>query len=155
MTDATAAWRAQTEQLMAGLKLIRTQAPPELRFSEHTFQHAENLLEQLVQTPPGQRPEEVPDELPPEADLELEEMVQSLQPAVLGMPPATARRVLMAFVGTVVFLLVIQFSIVYPEAAELLTGNGGIDALTAAGGAAWLTGKIWDRLNPSAGEEPS
>ncbi|TQK49860.1 hypothetical protein FBY35_0135 [Streptomyces sp. SLBN-118] len=144
--DTAAAWRQQMEQMRAGLAQIKVQAPPELHFSGQTFQRAERLLDQLAQSPPEERLEAVGDDLPPEATLELEEMVQAVRPAVRGMAPDTARKIVVGYVATVVFLLVVQLSISHPEVAEVLVGVTGVDALASAYAAAWATGKVWDRL---------
>jgi hypothetical protein len=156
LTDSTQAWQQQTAQLRSGLNLIRTQASAELRFSDQTYQHAEHLLDHIAQNPLDQRPESIEDDLLPEAEPELEEMVRAFQPAVRGMTAETARSVVIGYVATVVFLLVIQLSITHPEMAELLTGSAGFDALTSATAAGWATGKVWDRLHPSEpeGETP-
>lgn len=155
LTDTAQAWEQQTAQLRSGMNLIRTQAPLELRFPDQTFLRAEHLLQQLAQNPPDQRPEDIEDDLLPEAEAELEEMVRTLRPAVQGMPLVTARSVVIGYVATMVFLLVIQFSITHPETAELLTGSAGFDALTSATVAGWATGKVWDRLHRDEPESGS
>ncbi|MEU9983772.1 hypothetical protein [Streptomyces sp. NPDC050856] len=155
LTDSTQSWQQQSAQLRSGLNLIKTQAPAGLWFSAQTYQHAEHLLDHIAQSPPDQWPESVEDDLLPEAEPELEEMVRAFQPAVRGMAAETARSVVIGYVATVVFLLVIQLSITHPEMAELLIGSSGLDALTSAAAAGWATGKVWDRLHPSEGETPS
>ncbi|MGA4867177.1 hypothetical protein ACPB9J_31550 [Streptomyces lavendulocolor] len=146
----------QTNQLRTGLDLIR-QMPIEQRFSDQTFRQAEIFLDRFTQTPPEEVPEFAAEDLPREVEQELESLVESIAPTVRGMGPERARRIVVGYVSTVVFLLVIQLSLTHPEIAEVLTGTGGLNALTSAGAAGWATGRVWDRLQGTgpANDDPS
>ncbi|MGA5441530.1 hypothetical protein ACPCKW_18675 [Streptomyces griseoincarnatus] len=145
---AAEGWRKQSEQLHAGLELLRRQAPPDLNFSPETFDQAETILQELSQNPPAQDPSVVPDELTAETEAQVEETIQIIQPVLTGMDRRKARALVVTYVSVLVFLLSVHLSLTYPEVTDLLTETTGGDSLVYATGAGWLAGKIWDRLNP-------
>ena len=142
-------WQRQSAQLRAGLQLLRTQAPPNLRLPSGTFDQAEAILEGLGRNPPAQDPKAVPDEMTAETEAQVEEAVQVIEPALSGMDRKRARALVVAYVSILVFLLSVHLSIAYPEVADLLTKSTGGDALIYASGAGWLAGRIWDRRHPN------
>jgi hypothetical protein len=145
---AAEGWKKQSEQLHAGLELLRRQSPADLGFPPETFDQAEKILEELSQNPPAQDPSVFPDELTAETEAQLEETIQVIQPVLTGMDRRKARALVVAYVSVLVFLLSVHLSLTYPEVTDLLTETTGGDSLAYASGAGWLAGKIWDRLNP-------
>jgi hypothetical protein len=136
---------AQTVRMM--------QAGPSLRagFSEQTLARASGLLDEIRDLPPEAPADmetavlEIPDAVREVPDAVVHEAIDAAEPAVSGVDPAKARRIVVTVVATFVFLKVIQWAIEHPDAADQLLTMATLAwwLATAAGNQA---GALCDRI---------
>jgi hypothetical protein len=137
-------WHQQIWLMHETIDRVQHERVWQTAFSAQTFSRASELLEQVDLEPAGD--ETVPD-VP---EIVVEEAASAVEPVLAEIDLSVARPVVMAFIGAVVFLEVVQWSVEHPDAAELIGTAVGLAAL-CAGFAAKVIARIWP---PPPGEGP-
>jgi hypothetical protein len=140
----TASWQQHNRLMLETVRFLQQEPTWSMGFSARTLNRASELLEQVDRE--GAAETTVPDV--PEAVVE--EAASAVEPVISEIDWSVPRPVALSFVSTVVFLVVVQWAIEHPDAAEVIGAAVGLAAL-CAGFATQVTGRLW---SPPRGEGP-